>query len=168
MNEGKITLEELRKIVEERGLTPCHAFFATFLAAFNEVGILTPGTVKFVTERAADVLYEYMKAMGYVKEGMTPEQLVDSVLRALDWGEWSVEREDSELHVKVVTSKCRYCPKGVGRAMLPATVCPLPGLLEEMLKRAGHEARVESEKEGKGLRLVRKEDDTCHIILLLA
>lgn len=156
-------LTELRKIVEERKLTPCHGFFATFMAALNETGVLNPGVVKFVTSKAAEILYKYLLAMGLVEPGVEPEKFIDSVLRALDWGEWSTKREDGLIHLLVTTSKCKYCPKGVGRAMLPAPVCPLPGLLERMLQLAGYRASLAPEKHGAEVLLVKKENNVCHI-----
>ncbi len=161
MAEGE--LEELRRIAEERKLTPCHGFFATFVAALNETGVLNPGVVKFVTSKAAEILYKYLLAMGRVKPGVAPEEFIDSVLKALDWGEWSIQREDSIVHLKVVTDKCKYCPKGVGRAMLPAPVCPLPGLLEKMLQLAGYNASLAPERHGTEVRLVVKREGRCHI-----
>ena len=158
-----LSLEELRRVVEERGLTPCHVFFASYLAALNAAGILNQALVDFLARHAAETLHAYLLAMGRIGEGDAPEKLVDETLDALQWGEWSVEKHGDELVLRVVTGKCRYCPKGVGRAELPSTACPLPKLLEAMLRRAGYAASVEQVEERGHRRELVKEGGVCVI-----
>ena len=51
----------------------------------------------------------------------------------LDPADLYVEEEGEQFVVKIKTSQCRFCPKGVGEAELKGTLCPFPGLIEEFL-----------------------------------
>ncbi len=151
---------ELRKVIEERGLTPCHVFFASYLAALHSAGILNQALVDYLARHAAETLHAYLEAMGRLGGEKKPSDVVNHTLDALEWGEWSIEEKDAQLIVKIVTSKCRYCPKGVGRAELPGTACPLPKLLEAMLREAGFNAVVERVEDRREL---VKEGGLCII-----
>ncbi len=160
-----VELSEVKRVIEERGITPCHAFFATFIAAFHASGVLTQGVVNLVATHAAETLDAYLRAMGLIRvNGSTPEErmgsLIDSVLGALEWGEWSVEKGKGLVRLRVKTSKCRYCPKGVGRGQLPGTACPLPKLIERLANIEGINARLVYRREGgRVLSLVRTSDE---------
>ena len=151
--------------MEERRLTPCHALFATFIGAFHESGILTQGIVNLVASKAAEILYGYLTAMNAIKQGehVRVSELFDSVLRALDWGEWEISEEGDELVLRIETNKCKYCPRGVGRAPLPSTACPPPKLLEKLAQLHGEKVAAEAIRKGAKITYVEKIGDKCII-----
>ncbi len=160
--------EEVKRIVEERGVTPCQAFFATFLAAFHASGVLSQGVVNLVATHAAETLQAYLRAMNLLKvEGSTPAEkmasLIDSVLSALEWGEWRVEPQGDRVVLRVKTSKCRYCPKGVGRGQLPGTACPLPKLIERLANLEGIHAQLVYRREKGRVSSLEKSGGECVI-----
>jgi hypothetical protein len=163
--------DKIRRVAEERGVTPCQALFAVFLASLAEARILNQATVNFLAKNAAPKLYAYMKAMGLLPEptGNQVEdtrRLIEAVNKALEAGPEPVVEtpEPGVLLVGIGGSKCRYCPRGVGLAEIPWTACPFPRLIEGMLRAYGVEARLETVEEGK---LVARREGLCWLRLRL-
>jgi hypothetical protein len=143
----KPSLEELRRIVEERKLTPCHAFFASFIASLAEAGILNQAVTNFMARHAATILHSYLKAMGMLKaEGGNSAERLESLVRRLNAALGIGNRVEfrrlnsRELLVGIGGEKCRYCPRAVGRAEIPGTACPFPRLIEALAHLEGVKA----------------------------
>jgi hypothetical protein len=41
--------------------------------------------------------------------------------------------EEECVVLKITSSTCKLCPKGVGAAELEGTLCPVPGMVEEII-----------------------------------
>lgn len=168
---GEVDLTRLRRVAEERKLTPCHAFFASFIASLSEAGILNQAVVNFMAKRAAQVLYGYLKAMGMVgSEGSNELERFESFVRSLNDALGIGERvefkvEDSgEVLVGIGGSRCRYCPKGVGQAEIPGTACPFPRLIEALANLEGIRVAYEPLKDANGhQQALRREGGLCWI-----
>ncbi len=84
--------QQLQRTVKERGLTPCHAFFASFIASLSEAGMLNQAVVNFLAKHTASVLHGYLKAMGFLNlagaKGVAGfKKLVEDLNNALGIGE---------------------------------------------------------------------------------
>lgn len=166
---GEDLSRRIRAVAEERGVTPCQALFAVFLASLAEANILNQATANFLAKTAAPRLYDYLQAMGLLPEpGGDAERDTEALLRAvneaLGVGPRLVVEKAGEgvVEVGLGGDGCRYCPKAVGLAEIPWTACPFPRLLEGLLRRHGVEARAVPH-EGGGL--VEKREGLCWIRL---
>ncbi|PLJ77925.1 hypothetical protein [Infirmifilum sp. SLHALR2] len=110
--------------LEERKVTPLHAFVASALAAFREEGVLNYAILTSSMQKVGERLSQIYGR---------PADPLEALRRATDLLQLagSVEVEDRADHylVKVATGTCRLCPKAVGGLELPGRLCPLPGLL---------------------------------------
>jgi len=164
--------ERAKRVAEERGVKPCQALFASFLAALAEANMLNQATANFLARSAAPKLYAYLYAMGFVPERAgdpleDTRRLVEAVNRALEIGdEVRVEpREGGLVLVGIGGSRCRYCPRGVGLAEIPWIACPFPKLLEGLLRLHGVDATVEPQEVEGQRRLIAKRRGLCWIKL---
>ncbi len=171
MRSQNENLEKIIKNVEERGLTPCHALFASYLAALADAGVLNQAVVNFMAKRAGRNLHAYLKVMKMLRsDGDTVVErfanLVRSLNDALAIGKHvkvQVQGDDTVL-VGLGGRFCRYCPKGVGLAEIPGTACPFPRLIEAIAQLEGINVRYEPFTESNGkVVAVRKEPDLCWI-----
>lgn len=125
--------------IEARNLQPYHIFMASFLAGLNEMGMLNQASVNVASRRAGRYLAEYAKARhdlpassGAVTEDA--KSFVDYLNRVIGLGtQVDVKDGPDGLQMRVVSSSCSFCPKGVGEAELQGTLCPYPGLIEEFV-----------------------------------
>ncbi len=164
----------MKKVATERGVTPCQALFAVFLASLSEAKMLNQATANFLAKSAAPKLYAYLRAMDLLPEPTgdprhDAEELVKALNRALEIG----SRVEIEVHgdtmlIGLGGDECRYCPKSVGLAEIPWAACPFPKLLEGLLRSHGVDATVEPQRGEDGqLRLVVKRQGLCWIKLRL-
>ncbi|HDN75925.1 MAG TPA: hypothetical protein ENG05_02220 [Acidilobales archaeon] len=158
---------ELKKIITERGLSPMHVLFATFLASAAESGFLTQGAVNLMAKRVAPVINSYLKAMGYLTK--VPKEpieafryIVTTVNKVLGIGpDLSIKYEDCVITVKLGGDKCRYCPKGVGLAQIPGTACPFPSLIKELAKLEGINVELVREVVKGRVYVLKREGGLC-------
>ncbi len=161
--------QQLRRIIEERGLTPCHAFFASFIASLSEAGILNQAVVNFLAKHTAGVLHGYLKAMGFLNlagaKGVAGfKKLVEDLNNALGIGERvEFREEDNVVEVGIGGDKCRYCPRGVGRAEIPGTACPFPRLIEALARLEGLDAVYRPREVNGRVEPLRREAGLCWI-----
>ena len=164
---GRPSLDDVRRRVEERGLTPCHAFFACFLASLAEMNILNQAVANLLAKKAAGKVLLYLEAMDalHVPEDGSPAErfvkLVESVNEALGIGPRVEHRvlDGGVVEVGLGGSRCRYCPKGVGGAEIPGTACPFPRLFEHMARMKGINVSLEKANGG----LIEKRGGLCWI-----
>ena len=171
LNARNENIEKIVRNVHERRITPCHALFASFLAALEDAGVLNQAVVNFMAKRAGRNLHAYLKVMKLLRsDGGTSferfKSLVESVNDALAIGE-RVEvhlRDGDTVLVGLGGRFCRYCPKGVGLAEIPGTACPFPRLIEAIARLEGLNVSYEpfSGPEGR-VAAVRKEGGLCWI-----
>ncbi|SMP06637.1 hypothetical protein SAMN06265339_0394 [Desulfurobacterium pacificum] len=124
--------------VKSRNLRAENVFIASFIAGLNEFGVLNQAIVDFSAERAGKYLVNYLKAVDSGVEGdCSVEERVEKVLNRLNEelgiGKLSVEGSDGKVKVKILSSSCRFCPKGIGEAELEGTLCPFPKLFESFI-----------------------------------
>jgi len=162
--------EELKKIAQERRLTPCHAFFASFLASLSEAGVLNQAIVNFMAKHAASIIRGYLKALNLLKvEGESAvekfKSLVVQLNKALEIGDKvGFKVEDARtVYIGVGGSSCRYCPRGVGRAEIPGTACPFPRLIEALARMEGIEATYTPIVENGQPKALKREGGLCWI-----
>ncbi len=129
----------LAEKIQERQLEPHHIFLASFLAGLNEMGILNQASVNVAARRAGRYLAEYARVRGGLPEpGATATETAQRYVAHLDalmglGTKLEIGTENGSAYCKVVSSGCRFCPKGVGEAELEGTICPYPGLIEEFV-----------------------------------
>ena len=161
------TLDKLREVVQERNVKPPQAFFALFLAAAADAGILNQGSISFFAKYVAPRLRDYLVAMNlYEKpEGSAEEKLraiLSSLNKALEIStEASIELSGDEVIMRIRGDKCRYCPKGVGLAEIPGTACPFPKLFEELARLEGIDLRLVTRREKGRVQVIEKRKGYC-------
>lgn len=167
------SIEVVKKAVSERRPTPQHVFFAIFLASAAESGILTQGGVSLLARSAAPRLRDYMIAMGRELTGGAKgvegvKRLVENLNETLMIADRVlVENSGDEVTVMIETGTCRYCPKGVGLAEVPGTLCPFPHLIRELARLEGIDAELVVERNRHRVEVLRKEGGWCRIRLRL-
>lgn len=156
--------------IESRNLQPYHIFMASFLAGLNEMGMLNQASVNVASRRAGRYLAEYAKAKhdlpstsGDAKADA--KSFVDYLNRVVGLGtEVDVTEEEGGLRMRIVSSSCSFCPKGVGEAELQGTLCPYPGLIEEFVNNL-LTGDVTLRLVTKDRRPMVKKEDGCYIQL---
>ena len=148
-------------------MKPPQAFFALFLAAAADAGILNQGSISFFAKYVAPRLRDYLVAMNlYEKpEGSIEEKLrviLGSLNKALEIStEASIELSGDEVIMRIRGDRCRYCPKGVGLAEIPGTACPFPKLFEELARLEGIELRLVARREKGRVQVIEKKEGYC-------
>jgi len=172
---GRNILEEIRRIAEERGVTPCQALYAVTLAALADAHMLNQATVNFLASRAAPRLHAYLKAKGLLRsDGSTTlarlQALVESLNKALGIGPRAEVREigDDVYEVGLGGEKCRYCPRGVGLAEIPWAACPFPKLLEGIARLEGLQAEALVLETPRGKAYIQRRGELCWLRLRVA
>jgi len=126
------------KIIE-RKLQPCNVFIASFIAGLNELGAINQASVNIAARRAGRYLAEYAKAQGNLPEpgGSTAETAMRYISLLNDMlglsTMFNTESDGGKITVRITSSGCRFCPKGIGEAELEGTLCPYPALIEEFI-----------------------------------
>ncbi|NOZ89085.1 MAG: hypothetical protein GXO15_04085 [Crenarchaeota archaeon] len=164
-------LEETRRKVVERGLSPCHAFFACILASLAEINALNQAVANFMAKKAAPKIHKYLTAMGKLHvTGNTPverlESLVKQLNEALEISPEAVVKTEPDGTILVGIGggrRCRYCPKGVGEAQIPGTACPFPRLIEHLARLEGIDLELVIQRVNGHFEEVRREDKLCWI-----
>jgi hypothetical protein len=171
---GKSMREDMKFMIETRNLGPEQIFTASLIAGMSSFGILNQAVVSWAAYRIGEDLAEYY---GICKPSNTDEMahpieagtidiftksvnILQSMLRISD--EIATMEDGSIITIKIRNSKCRYCPKGVGRAELSGTLCPFPSLIEKFVNVLSGRTVVTIYKE-KSAPLLKKEDDWCII-----
>jgi len=130
-------------LAKERHLTPPHILCATALGELANEGALNQGNALLAGRVAGKNLAAYVK--GLAEESgeelpKTPAEAAEMLIRLINLtDDYKVFEENGYLVVGIRTQMCKFCPKGVGGAEIPGTVCPFPGVIEafvsELLER---------------------------------
>ena len=129
----------LAEKIDERELEAYHIFLAAFLAGLNEMGMLNQASVNMAARRAGKYLAEYARTRNDLpapefSTADTARSLLSFLDRILGLGtKLEIQAEGESTECRVLSSGCRFCPKGVGEAELEGTLCPYPGLIEEFI-----------------------------------
>ncbi|BEP17333.1 hypothetical protein PYJP_06850 [Pyrofollis japonicus] len=162
--------------INERKITPQHAFFALYLAAGAYTGVLNQGAMSMFARYVAPRLKLYLEGLGYKfpqSSGNDPVQVLDEIVTTLNEAlsisdEVKVVREgEDKVSLIVLGNKCRYCPKGVGLAEIPGTLCPFPYLVAELAKLHGIELEILKRREGGRVSILSKEKGYCKTVFRL-
>ncbi len=154
------------ELVKQRHLTPQHIMCATALGELANEGALNQGNALLAGRVAGRNLAEYVK--GLAEEAgeeppSTPAEAAEMVIKLINLSDdYRVEPEEKGFVVGIRTNMCKFCPKGVGGAEIPGTVCPFPGVIEAFVSDLlGKKVKVLlKQADGKGLRktpLLKKE-----------
>ena len=154
--------------VKSRNLKAVNVFIASFIAGLNEFGVLNQAIVDFSAERAGKYLVSYMKVVDEsVKGNCSAEERVEKVLNRLneelEIGKLNVEREEGIVKVQILSSSCRFCPKGIGEAELEGTLCPFPKLFESFVDNLC-DLKIQLVYQGLERCPLVKEGDFCSIV----
>ncbi|MBN1574981.1 MAG: hypothetical protein JW913_00410 [Chitinispirillaceae bacterium] len=166
--------EDMKRNIEDRNLGPEQIFAASLIAGMSSFGILNQAVVSGAADKMGEDLAEYYKARnpteadevartadtGIVATCKKTVNILQSLLRISN--EITCDENNGVLYLKIRNSKCRYCPKGVGRAELGGTLCPFPSLIEKFVNVVNDRAVITVFKE-KSVPLLKKEDDWCVI-----
>lgn len=160
-------MTDFRSVVIERDINPYHSFLSSFFAGFAELGMINQGSINIVARRAAEYLYAYLEARGFLDrlvkfdEPASPESVryhVDYVNGILDimGGYEVVVMGQDQLSLRIAGDLCRICPKSVGGAAIKGSLCPIPNFIEKLVNlMLGQEVLA---LDGGGM---HKEDTTC-------
>jgi hypothetical protein len=168
--------EILVKNISERKITPQHALFALYLAAGAHTGILNQGAVSMFARYVAPRLKLYLEALGYkFPEAGEKDQvkmlseIVATLNKALSISDEIriVKEGEDTVSLIVLGEKCRYCPKGVGLAEIPGTLCPFPYLVAELARLHGIELEPVKKREGGRVSILSKEKGYCKSVFRL-
>jgi len=166
--------EDIKRNIESRNLGPEQIFAASLIAGMSSFGILNQAVVSAAADKMGEDLAEYYKARnpseadslsrvadtGVVATCKKSLNILQSMLGIS--GEISCSENNGIVYLKIRNSKCRYCPKGVGRAELSGTLCPFPSLIEKFVNILNNRSVINVLKE-KAMPLLTKEDDWCII-----
>ncbi|WP_457568353.1 hypothetical protein [Desulfurobacterium sp.] len=64
------------------------------------------------------------------------KKAVEFLNHQLEIGNVDVDFAGDDFYLKIASSSCRFCPKGVGEAELEGTLCPFPTTIERFLEKA--------------------------------
>ena len=162
-------IDELKKNIEARNLSPENIFIASFIAGISSFGILNQAVIAMAARQIGKDLAEYYS--------VTKSETPDSKAAVIDNCRSSIEMLQSLIHIsdeitcnddndiilmKIQASTCRYCPKGVGHAELSGTLCPFPTLIEKFINTLNDKELIKVLKE-RAVPLLKKVDDWCLI-----
>lgn len=165
----------MKHTIENRKIGPEQVYSASLIAGMNSFGILNQAVVSAAAAQMGNDLAEYCLAcQPEVVSSLRSEtetdivtvfrkslDILQSLLQISDEIKCSEESGD-RMTVLIRASKCRYCPKGVGRAELSGTLCPFPSLIENFVNSLNSRTIIKVYKE-KFKPLLTKEDDWCVI-----
>ncbi len=158
---------DFKEKVEEKSLDAKSVFIASLLAGLNEFGMLNQAVMKIASRRSGKYLAMCAQEKGNIEidKNKSLKEKVEYLLTLLNevlFISTDVKVEEAggdSVIVKIKTSKCRFCPKGVGGAELEGTICPFPGLIEEFLNQfLDQKVKVSTENN----RILWKEGDWCN------
>ncbi len=151
------------KLIKLRKLDSNCIMFATFMAGFNEFGILNQAVMNHASRRAGAFLAEFFRETQHEK---LPDnfvgllELLNSTLGICD--DFIIQRNSDGYRVSIATEKCRFCPVGVGGAELEGTICPFPGLFESFINGVLDNNAIKLVPVNR--RFLLKNDGFCNII----
>ncbi|MBN2191269.1 MAG: hypothetical protein JW751_00495 [Polyangiaceae bacterium] len=163
----------MKRNIEARDLGPEQIFSASLIAGLNSFGILNQAVVCSATRQIGKDLAEYYFACNPLAEVMPNARgmsTIDACRKAIDVlqsllrisEEIECGEDGNSVVVRVRASRCRYCPKGVGRAELKGTLCPFPTLIETFVNTLSNRTVITVFKEDS-MPLLKKDGDWCMI-----
>ncbi|WP_457569599.1 hypothetical protein [Desulfurobacterium sp.] len=157
----------LEEKIEKRDLKAENVFVASLLAGLNEFGILNQGIINLTGGRIGEFLFQFAKVKGFaISPFLSLEEQVKKAVRFLNEhlqiGEIAVEFSGKDFFIKIASSCCRFCPKGVGEAELEGTLCPFPKVFERFLELSCCNGIVVV-PEGIDMKTLVKNDGFCMI-----
>ncbi|OPL17683.1 MAG: hypothetical protein AVO35_08420 [Candidatus Aegiribacteria sp. MLS_C] len=160
-------MADMKQNIDERKLAPEHIFAATMIAGISSFGILNQAVMAAAARQIGKDLAEYHAATrgGKAVSGGSVDEVLNASLEELQsllqiTDSVKTERDGDVIYLKINANKCRYCPKGVGRAELSGTLCPFPTLVEEFVNALNGRKVVTTLKE-RGVALLTKEEGWC-------
>ena len=161
---------DLKSTIKDRDLNAYDVLIATLLAEFWNYGFINQGTLNIITKKIADSLLEYFT----IKHGEFESKAgfnLELIQKTLDlfinelnpypMPEIVEIEENKKYEIRIESSKCRFCPKGVGKAEIPGTLCMFPGLIRNLIQDRTEKEKIissnVSKKENKCVFLVEKE-----------
>jgi len=158
----------LKEKIVERNLNAENVLIASFMAGLNEFQILNQGLVNKVCSLSGKFLSQFALET-------TPFE-IDPNLNSYDQSEKIIhycneilhissqvktQQEDQVIVVRIETQKCRFCPVGIGEAVLTGTLCPFPSLIEAFVNEVGtHKIKLIKERNNP---VLEKCNDWCVI-----
>lgn len=128
------------KIVE-RNLKASHVFIATFIGKMAEGGFLNKGVLNLVIPSVAEKLAEYLKFRYETlnNSDVSVEEKIKKTLEILKgeldpFAKYVVSINGNKINIAIESSKCKFCPKGVGGAEIPGILCMFPMLIKGILE----------------------------------
>ena len=124
-------------IIKERDVDIHHLLTASILGSAAELGLLNQVTVTLIVRSAGKHVAEFLKLKTDADcTGRDALDCVKMIMSSLDVAkEYEVSGGEDGINVSVPTNLCKFCPKGVAGAEFLGTACPLPGLIESILKK---------------------------------
>ncbi len=155
--------------LEKADLDANSVFIASFMAGLNEFRLLNQGVVDFATRRTGKYLARLVKYKKPIEIDLSKPvedrckkvivETLNGILKISD--EVEVEKAEDDVVVRIKSSGCGFCPKGVGEAELEGTICPFPGLIEEFVR---HFCKKDFRRKRVNGKILNKEGDWCKII----
>ena len=119
-------------VAMKRGLTLENIMLATVLGQLANIGALNQGLVNIVGKNVGKTISEYYKESDITLPSDDMELMKFLIERIIDEST-SISEKNGIFTISVETNKCKVCPKGIGRAEIPGSVCPVPSLIASAL-----------------------------------
>ena len=126
----------LKELAEKRRLKILHIIMASFLAQLAEMGYLNQGSTNIIGTAVGKRVGKFLKDSNVSFDNGDELKVLREVVETIDLTEEiTFEKNTSnKILVKLKSSMCKYCPKGVGGAEIPGTVCSVPYFLRSVLE----------------------------------
>jgi len=129
----------LREEIKKRDLNIFHVFIASLLGQLAERGTLNIGFLNMILRSIGEKIAEYLTVvigpfskMGDIKENI--KKSIEEIVSYLDpFKEYSLGFVQNGLIIQINADTCKFCPKRVGGAELPRSLCPFPVLIGEII-----------------------------------
>ena len=157
-------IEESKRVIEEKRPPLQSVVLASLLASLERLGVLTQGTVGALSNHFVPKLIAYFLVNGSVDPSKSLEENLKAMFEEFGFEEGTVEikKGNDEVGVRVLTKKCRICPKQVGGAMIKGFACPIPYMIAIALTYFTREEwRPVPVRVGARLQLLEREGERC-------
>jgi hypothetical protein len=176
------TSGEIKAMIDDRHLSQWHLMIASLLGSLaSQEGMFNQAFLNRILKHSMDeftipyfeTLSDYKDACSKAREGTTMVEKLRPIVQFIDSvfnlaGEVEiVEKDVNHAIIRIVSSGCRFCPIGVGKAELSpgSTFCPFPTMIEETANSMLGENIVKTVKTRKGTHtsILKKENGSCLI-----
>jgi len=101
-----------------------------------EFGLQSQNAANRIARQIGIQIGKELKERNLINEGMEADKIIEIMAKELNLAD-SVQKLTTPTGFILESSTCNICPKKVGKYALPATACPIPGLINGVLAAVG-------------------------------